>query len=104
MDKWKGSGKYKDDRSHGIGTAMSRIHILESAIQRGALTLSVDNGKKVYSLSSAGRVFVSQLHNKTFDPDLPFRFNEWLISCNYDAMSRYIRAVFGRQIRYQRKL
>lgn len=104
MDEWKGSGKYKDDRCHGIGTAMSRIPILESAIQRGALTLSVDNGEKVYSLSSAGRVFVSQLHNKTFDPDLPFRLNEWLISCNYDAMSRYIRTVFGRQIRYQRKL
>ncbi len=83
---------------------MSRAAILESAIQRGALSVHGENGRREYALSSAGRAFVSQLHKKTFNPDLPFRINDWLRRGDYDAMSRYIRTVFGRQVRYQRKL
>lgn len=103
MDEWKGSGKYKDAMCHGIGTAMSRYSIFESAKQRGALTLSKVDGNDAYTLSPAGIKFVSLLHNKTFDPDLPFRLNQWLKSYDYKSMSRYIRTVFGRQIRYQRR-
>jgi hypothetical protein len=73
-------------------------------MQRGALSVYAEDRNKAYSLSAAGKAFVSQLHKKTFDPDLPFRINDWLNIGDYDAMSRYIRTVFGRQIRFQRNL
>lgn len=104
MDNWEGSGKYRGEFRLGIGSPMSRSAILDSAVERGAMSVRVNDGKNTYSLSSAGRTFVSQLHHKTFDPDLPFRINEWIKSGNYEAMARYIRTVFGRQLRYQRNL
>ncbi|WP_219848071.1 MULTISPECIES: hypothetical protein [unclassified Shewanella] len=104
MDRWRGSGKYKDDLCQGIGSPMSRVAIFERAMQRGALSVYAEDRNKAYSLSAAGKAFVSQLHKKTFDPDLPFRINDWLNRGDYDAMSRYIRTVFGRQIRFQRNL
>lgn len=104
MEKWRGSGKYDGDEWKwvGIGSYMSRAGILHGAVQRGAIAVVSDGRDDKYSLSAAGRKFVSMLHKKTFDPDLPFRIEEWLISGNYESMARYIRTVFGRQIRYQR--
>lgn len=106
MQKWKGSGKYDGDEWKwvGIGSYMSRDAIFNGAVQRGAIAVVSDSGGDAYVLSSAGRKFVSMLHNKTFDPDLPFRIEEWLRSGNYESMARYIRTVFGRQLRYQRSL
>lgn len=104
METWKGSGKYAGDGCQGIGTPVSRLAIFEIALKRGALSEHIENGSNVYALSEAGRAFVSQLHKKTFDPDLPFRINDWVTKGDYEAMARYIRTIFGRQIRFQRNL
>lgn len=104
MSNWKGTGKYPVDRlTKGFGTASSRYPILKNAINRGAFVLSEVNNQEVIALSSEGNAFVAGLHNKTFDPDLPFRLNEWINTEDYASMERYIRTIFGRQFRHQRK-
>lgn len=103
MDKWRGTGKYKQDGYIGIGSAMSRMAIFESACRRGALSVKSDGDKKLYALSRAGKEFVENLHKKTFDPDLPFRLDSWCRESDYAAMAKYTRTVFGRQLRHQRQ-
>lgn len=103
MDKWRGTGKYKQDGYIGIGSAMSRMAIFESAFRRGALSVKSDGDEKQYALSRAGKEFVENLHKKTVDPDLPFRLDNWCRGSDYAAMAKYTRTVFGRQLRHQRQ-
>lgn len=55
-----------------------------------------------YRLTPAGKAFMSRLHPRTYDPDLPFRLEQWITAGDYASMRRYINTVFGRQLRYQR--
>lgn len=102
MVRWEGSGKYSDKDNLGFGTAASRGAILQSAINRGVLIRSIDPDKAGYALSEVGKAFIDRLHPRTFDPDLPFRLESWILREDYDSMRRYINTVFGRQFRYQR--
>ncbi|MFA0809446.1 hypothetical protein [Microbulbifer epialgicus] len=104
MSSWEGSGKYSFRENSQIGTPASRCPILESANKRGALVIRKGKNSLTskYSLTSAGASFVNRLHKKTFDPDLPFRLDEWITSGNIRSMKRYINTIFGRQFRYQR--
>lgn len=103
MDKWRGSGKYKSDGYIGIGSPMSRVPIFKSACERGALVVENNGDERRYILSSAGKELIENLHKKTFDPDLPFRLDNWIRSDDYASMAKYIRTVFGRQLRHQRQ-
>ena len=87
----------------GIGSSMSRPSLVDSAIARGLIVRSVEGGVRLLELSDQGAVFVSGLHPRTFDADLPFRLETWVLNDDYVPMRRYINAVFGRQLRYQRK-
>lgn len=101
LQRWKGTGKYDSKELWGvIGSAASRNAIIENAVERGAL--SIDEQCKKVSITESGKKFISLLHPKTFDPDLPFRLDKWCIDQDYHAVKRYIRTLFGRQIRYQR--
>lgn len=102
MSNWTGSGKYS--YAGEIGSPASRVAILESAINRGILeiTTSINSPKRTYSLTLKGESFMNRLHRKTFDPDLPFRLEDWIAAGDFSAMRRYINTVFGRQLRYQR--
>jgi len=100
MTNWKGSGKYQT-KSNQIGSLISRMKIIENACGRGAI--SKDNLTGLYSLSESGLCFLAKLHSRTFDPDLPARLENWISQLDYSAMKKYIRTLFGRQLRYQRK-
>lgn len=105
MQDWQGTGKYARTGLHGaIGSPTSRQAILDSAIDRGLV--SVSGGEKTNSQSfrptPAGDAFMSRLHPRTYDPDLPFRLEQWITSGDYASMRMYINTVFSRQLRYQR--
>ena len=101
MERWTGSGKYSSNNKFsevGIGSVTSRHEIITQMKKRGTAVLQ---DKKV-QITPIGRVFVRALHGKTYDPDLPFRIHEWSLEGCRENMARYIRTVFGRQLRYQR--
>jgi len=102
MASWQGTGKYKTNSQYSdlsIGSAMSRGVIIDTALKRGLVLFNNDK----YSISEEGIAFVSSLHKKTFDKDLPFRLNQWICEDDYNGMMRYIKTIFGRQLKYQRK-
>lgn len=98
MDKWKGSGAY-DLEFIGIGSPTSRVAIVEQCVERGIFA----EKEGTISLTEKGRLFLDALHPKTWDPDLPFRLENWMISGDTGSMKKYIRTLFGRQLRFQRK-
>lgn len=98
-----------------IGSSVSHMSILETAVERGAVIGSYvedDNPrgvKMVYALSGRAHKFLSRMHPKTRDDDLPYRLYEWM-SCDLseidetkEKIRRYINTLFGRQLRYQRR-
>ena len=103
MERWKGTGKYDGKDMWGIiGSAASRTSIIANAVERGALSKGSDKNQPI-SITEKGRNFLAGLHPKSFDPDMPFRLEAWCIDENFEAPTRYIRTLFGRQLRYQRK-
>lgn len=104
MQNWKGSGCYSKqfanlDYQAQVGSATTQVDIVNKLIERGFFS----KRKDTLSISSKGSLFVNLLHTKTFDPDLPFRLEGWMINGDVESMSRYVRTLFGRQLRYQRK-
>lgn len=89
-----------------IGSIHTHAMIISSLIKRGALQKSV-NGK--INVTDEGKAFLRLLHPRTHDIELPFRLTSWCQRSSYQKiavkteMARYIRQVFGRQLRYQRK-
>lgn len=98
-----------------IGSLASQMSILETAVNRGAVIVSyieADNKrgvKMVYALSGRTHKFLSLMHPKTRDNDLPYRLYEWMscdlseIDVTREKIRRYIHTIFGRQLRYQRR-
>lgn len=95
-----GTGKYKS-KSAMIGTHATQVVIFETLINKGLMVYH----DSVVSLTSLGSQFLSYLHPKTKDLDLPFRIDKWLSDYNWQESkkqaSRYIKQLFGRQLRYQ---
>lgn len=105
MENWKGTGKYSDSGLYGaIGSPTSRQAILDSAVARGMVLIREGEkpNRQTYSLTAPGIAFMNRLHPRTYDPDLPFRLEQWIATGDYDSMRRYINTVFSRQLRYQR--
>lgn len=102
LQDWKGTGKYSAYAE--IGSPSSRAEILNQASQRGLIehAASDETGRQEYSLTEKGQAFLNYLHPRSYDPDLPYRLNEWITTGDTDSMKRYIRTHFGRQLRYQR--
>lgn len=101
----KGSGRYpcSADGSENlgqIGTSTSRSEIIKTMLKRGFLHRHED---RMLSISPQGFLSLDRLSPKSFDQDLPLRLVEWMKHGEVDAVKRYIRTFFGRQLRYQRK-
>lgn len=107
MQNPNGSGRYTSNTAR-VGSSISYIEIIRSLIENHELVQkSYQRGNEQLKLTEHGRAFLALLHPKTLDPDLPFRVDSWLKSERPDldkpVIERYIRQVFGRQLRYQRK-
>lgn len=104
LNSWNGTGKY--DRSHlsdvRVGSAMSQRPIIDRTIQRGLIDVSNQEDGFKLNLTEKGKILMTGLHPKTYDKDLPFRLENWIVEGDYDAAAKYIRTLFGRQLRYQR--
>jgi hypothetical protein len=102
MRKWEGTGKYQKTEKYisNLGSQMSIRTIFENTIDRGAISLA-GNGEK-YKITSNGMAFCARLHKKTFDRDLPFRLEKWIVGNDIDSCKKYIRTLFGRQLKFQR--
>lgn len=103
MEKWSGTGKYSESRLWGrIGSAASKVKIIENALSRGILIKDRELDNAV-TLSILGNEFIKRVHPKTFDPDLPFRLDKWCLDRDFESAKHYINTLFGRQLRFQRK-
>lgn len=94
--RWKGSGRYSNGDVQ-MGSGASRMQIVDQLVADGYLDLS---GKSKTGISENGRAFLSLLHPRCEDPDLPFRLYEWSLLPPTEArakIDRYIRTFFGRQ-------
>lgn len=98
MNYWCGSGRYKGESS--IGSRTSAHLIVEQMKERGFIEVV---GERAIVVSDKGRKFLSMLHPKTFDPDLGHRIANWKETRDIESVKRYIRTVFGKQLRFQRK-
>lgn len=99
MTKWNGSGKYAVSRS--FGSVMSRAAIVEQLYQLDLIERDSSTGQVV--ISKAGQRFLSILHKDCRDPDLPTRLSGWCeagLGLSKDAIDRYIRTFFGKQMRH----
>jgi hypothetical protein len=99
-----------------IGSTISQTHILETAKARGAFSVSygtkTTSGRRqeCYLLSQPAQKFMTMLHKKSDDLELPFRLLTWInvdipdLHSSEISIRRYINQFFGRQLRYQRKI
>lgn len=97
---WAGSGKYKGDALQNR-TVKFWGNELQKIINRGIIDIS--ESKDLF-LTTKGNVLVSYIHKQTYDPDLPYRLYIWCQNNEGQKMKQYIRQIFGRQQRFQKKL
>lgn len=97
-EQWKGTGKFP---TGALGSITSRHEIAQQLINVGLLL----NESGELSLSGNGKKFLDHLHPDCCDLDLPFRIEGWMIEGNNSRpkIDKYIRTVFGKQIRYFQK-
>jgi hypothetical protein len=105
MDKWKGTGKYSDDREQFpdgcLGSPASRNAIVRNLRDLGAIRVS-DHDATI-ALTESGAYFLSLLHPDTKDMDLPFRIHLWQlegVEVAKPKIDRYIKTFFGKQKRF----
>lgn len=109
MNNWEGTGRYKNDAQSGLnhvslGSAMSMASIINNLAEAGLIERrEAESRPRILNcISPTGRDFLAQLHPGCFDPDLPFRLNEWcnagLSECQ-PAMDKYLKTFFGKQKR-----
>lgn len=106
MGSWPGTGRYaRDEHSPGLGSLRSRGAILQQLEAHG--WCGVPEGSKRVLPTSAGHRFVERLHPDCWDPDLPFRLQQWMdkgFEQSQPAMDRYVRTFFGKQKRFLDKM
>jgi hypothetical protein len=98
MRNWVGSGKYPPSQDVSIGEFFDGYRIVKALIDEGLLSLDNNN----ITLTNNGKALLAYMHPKTYYPDLPFRVMKWMKESDKESMHRYIRTMFGRQLRYQR--
>lgn len=97
-EQWKGTGKFPTGT---LGSITSRHEIVHQLIN---MNLLLDESGYL-SLSGVGERFLDHLHPDCCDLDLPFRIESWMIDYenSLPKIDKYIRTVFGKQIRYFQK-
>lgn len=103
MLNWRGTGKHLSPYVH-LGSSVSTYPIVRNLLDGG---LFVANGKDVVGLSDKALQFLSLLHPRCEDADLPFRIDAWGkagLHASKASIDLYIRTYFGKQMRYQQEL
>ncbi len=105
MVDWKGSGKWQGKAWHGIGSASSRMPIIEQLTKKGLIQVCNPREAGVHrklKISDLGKTFLSHVHPDCYDPDIGFRIDNWGGDwpTGRPAMERYIRTYFGKQKRF----
>lgn len=106
LGNWKGSGKYEPA---SLGSVSSHTAILEQLTTAKLLDFDkpfeANPERKRYQISAIGQAFLKALHPENEDKDLPGRINLWQgqgFVVAKPAMDRYIRTVFGRQLKFEK--
>jgi hypothetical protein len=97
---WTGSGKYKFDALQNR-TGKFWGNELQKLIDRKIIDITESND---LLLTTKGNLLVSYIHKQTYDPDLPYRLYIWCQNNEVQKMKQYIRQIFGRQHRFQKKV
>lgn len=99
MDQWSGTGRYAVST---LGSPASRSTILQGLIDKGLL----ERIEPLIRLSSRGNDFLGLLHPDCQDQDLPARLNEWQSQWpeSRGKIERYLRTLFGKQLRFRSTL
>lgn len=97
---WTGSGKYK------VNVLQKRTekfwgNELQKLIDRKIIEIT--ESKDLF-LTAKGNALVSYIHKQTYDPDLPYRLYGWCQNNEVQKMKQYIRQIFGRQQRFQKRV
>ena len=85
-----------------MGSIGSWTKEINKLMWRGILT--IDSIQNLLVMTAKGTLLLSYIHKQTYDPDLPFRLEKWCQDNEISQMKQYIRQVFGRQLRFQKKL
>lgn len=105
MQSWRGTGRYpvsSSECSSGLGSIRSRSALLTQLFNHGWCRTLEDGSRKV-AITPMGHEFVRRLHPDCWDPDLPFRLDQWAaqgLVQSQPAIDRYIRTFFGKQKRF----
>lgn len=100
MHRWNGTGKYPPGE---MGSPASRIAVLDRLQKMGLVSIAKDQG---IALSPGGQAFLSGLHPDCEDLDLPQRLVRWCqagLDASKPGIDKYIRTVFGKQLRFASK-
>ena len=100
MHRWIGTGKYPPGE---MGSAASRIAVVEHLRAMGMVSIPECQG---IALSHGGQAFLAGLHPDCEDLDLPQRLVRWCqagFEASKPGIDKYIRTVFGKQLRFARK-
>lgn len=105
MHHWQGTGRYKIPPGQWrprLGSAASMATILENLECGGLFDRVSVRGRQCLSVSKRGHALLTLLHPDCEDADLPFRLQAWgeTGASAKPAVDRYIRTVFGKQIRF----
>lgn len=106
MQEWVGTGRYTKENGKwrvGLGGAASRMQICENLLAAGLLATVKLGAHSAYVVTDLGQQLLARLHPGCEDADLPFRLNAWCeqgLDTSKPAIDRYIRTVFGKQLRY----
>lgn len=96
LDRYKGSGKY--DSYIGLGSVASRGQIINNLIK--LKIIDKINGNNYCSFNNKVKTFIELLNKKMYDPDLPFRIEEWQ-NLDFDLVKEkintYIKDIFLKQ-------
>jgi len=108
MNDWKGTGRYqyaKGEWRPRLGSAASRSQIIDNLTEAGLL-VRVDNVSGVkLTVSPRAHKLLELLHRDCQDMDIPFRIHAWCEEgeAAKPAIDRYIKTVFGKQLRFSGK-
>lgn len=100
LDKYIGTGKYKNKYFIGLGSPASRVQIMNNLINLKIINISKLNNKKTLKFNEKVENMIMLLNKKMFDPDLPFRIEEWRyldFEIAKEKIDKYIKEIFIKQ-------
>lgn len=102
---WPGTGRYQYQPGEWhprLGSPTSVSIILDNLIAAGLLEEIPREASNLFGISARGKDLLDLLHPDCEDPDLPFRLDEWCKKGEESkpAVDRYLRAFFGKQLRF----